>query len=155
MIPTEKWLGEQVDYGALAGNPLIDWICAPLIVAGLIGLLWSLPVPGVFRDSSPALNWGTLFLMAAVVYYFILSISLAFGLLPFVVFVAGAIAWLDTLELPLRAICGVTFITAWGVQLFGRWIAGRPLRPAYHLQHLMISPAWLLASVYRRLGIPY
>jgi hypothetical protein len=118
-------------------------------------MFWSLPVPAVFRDSSPVLNWGTLFLMAAVVYYFILSISLAFGMLPFVVLVAGAIAWLDTFELPLRAICAATFVSAWGAQLFGRWLGGRPLRPAHHLQHVMLSPAWLLASVYRRLGIPY
>jgi uncharacterized membrane protein YGL010W len=155
MLQTEKWLGEHADIGASAGNRLLDWICVPLLVIGLVGLLWSLPVPAAFSESSPVLNWGTLFLMAAVVYYFILSISLAFGILPFVMFVAAVIGWLDALGLPLGPICGIVFLVAWSAQLLWRWASGKPLRPIDHLQHLMIGPVWLLASVYRRLGIPY
>jgi hypothetical protein len=155
MLQTEKWLGEHADIGAIAGNRVLDWICMPLLATSLVGLLWSLPVPAVFSESSPVLNWGTLFLMAAVVYYFILSISLGFGILPFIVVVAAAIGRLDALGAPLGPICGATFLAAWGTQLLGRWVSGKALRPLNQLQHVMIGPAWLLASVYRRLGIPY
>ena len=155
MLQTEKWLGEHADIGASPGNRVLNWICVPVLVTGLVGLLWSLPVPAIFSESSPVLNWGTLFLMAAVVYYFILSISLAFGILPFVVLVAAVIGRADALELPLGPICGAMFLAAWGAQMLGRWATGKPLRPVNHLQHVMIGPVWLLASVYRRLGIPY
>ena len=64
---------------------LLRWLCVPAIVVGLVGLLWSLPVPEAFRASSTALNWGTVFLSAALVYYFMISIPLAFGSLPFIV----------------------------------------------------------------------
>ena len=155
MTDVERWLGEHEDDGAMGGNRVLDWLCSPVIVVGLVGLLWSLPVPAVFREASPALNWGTLFLMSAVVYYFILSLSLAFGLLPFVVLVLAAVAWLDSLEIPLRIVCGTAFLAAWSLQLYGRWSAGLPLRPVTNLQHVMIAPIRLLASVYRRFGVPY
>ena len=74
------WLDE---YGESHQNPVnktIHWICVPLIALSLVGVLWDLPVPGAFEDISPAMNWGMLFLMAAIVYYFILSPRLAVGM---------------------------------------------------------------------------
>ena len=52
----------------------------PLVVIGTVGLLWSLPVPDRFYAISPLVNWGSLFLMAATVYYFIISVPLAIGM---------------------------------------------------------------------------
>ena len=152
MIPTERWLAEE---GAPAWSRVVEGIAVPFVIAGLVGLLWSLPVPAVFREASPVINWGTLFLMAAVVYYFIISISLAFGVLPLVVLIATAVAWLDTLDVPLAAASGLVFLAAWGAQLAGRWSAGVPLRPVTHLLHVMMAPVRMLASLYRRVGIPY
>jgi hypothetical protein len=153
MLTTEDWLGER-DEGALEGNRIVDWICVPLIVIGLVGMFWSLPVPEVFA-ASPVLNWGTLFLMTSVVYYFILSISLAVGILPFIMLVLVVVAWLDSLAIPLRTLCGALFLVAWAAQLFGRFSTGRPVRAMTNLQHVMLAPVRLLATVYRRLGIPY
>lgn len=154
MMPKVGWLDDD-DGAALAGTPWLDWLCVPVIVASLVGMLWSLPVPDVFAAASPVLNWGTLFLMAAVVYYFIASIALAFGLLPFVMLVATLVLWLDALPVPLRSVCGPAFLGAWSLQLFGRWRSGKRLRPFTNLQHVMLAPLRLLAGVYRRLQIPY
>ena len=82
MKTTDQWLAEYARSHRDDTNRLLHWICIPMIVMSIVGLLWSLPVPETFREASPALNWGTVFLMAAVVYYFILSISLAVGTLP-------------------------------------------------------------------------
>ena len=60
-----------------------------MVVLGTVGLLWTLPIPDEFFEISPLLNWGTAFLMAAAVYYFIISVSLAIGMLPFILGVAG------------------------------------------------------------------
>ena len=155
MSPAHHWLER---YGESHKNPinkLLHCICVPLIVISLIGLLWSIPVPVTFQDTSPALNWGTIFLMAAVVYYFIMSISLAFGILPFIALVVAAVTWLDSLPAPLPALSLVIFVVAWVGQFIGHWVEGK--KPSFFedLQFLMIGPLWLLAAVYRRFGIPY
>ena len=155
MSPAHQWLDQYGESHQNKVNKLLHWICVPLIVVSLIGLLWSIPVPGAFQDTSPALNWGTIFLMAAVVYYFIMSISLAFGILPFIALVVAAVMWLDSIPAPLPILSLAIFILAWVGQFIGHWIEGK--KPSFFedLQFLMIGPLWLLAAVYRRLGIPY
>jgi hypothetical protein len=151
----DQWLNEYSrDYGQHT-HKLIPWISIPAVVVSLVGLLWSLPVPETFREASPALNWGTVFLMAAVVYYFIISISLGIGSLPFVIVVVAAVAWADRLSVPLWLMSSIVFILAWGAQLAGQWRTGRPTSIFHNLQLLMIGPLWLLACLYRRLRIPY
>jgi len=126
-----------------------------VIVIGFIGLLWSLPVPETFARTSPVLNWGAIFLLAAVVYYFIISISLAFGMLPFILFVVITVEWMERLSAPLWATSASLFILAWAGQSLGHWLESE--RPCFFrdLQFLMIGPLWLLAAIYRRLRIPY
>lgn len=155
MKTTDEWLAEYGRNHRNDTNKLIHWICVPVIVVSVVGLLWSLPVPETFRAASPALNWGTVFLMAAVVYYFIVSISLAFGALPFVLLVVAVVAWLDRLDLPLWLISLALFGAGWAGQLFGHWLENS--RPAFFrdLMFLMIGPLWLIAGIYRRFRIPY
>ncbi len=155
MSPADQWLDRYGESHNHRVNKLLHWVCVPLIVVSLIGLLWSIPVPAALKATSPALNWGTIFLMAAVVYYFIMSISLAFGILPFVVLVVMAVSWLDSLPIPLPLLSALIFAVAWVGQLIGHRVEGK--RPSFFedLQFLMIGPLWLLAAVYRRLGIRY
>jgi len=152
---TDQWLAEYAHNHRDDTNRLIHWVCVPVIVVSIVGLMWSLPVPETFRAASPALNWGTVFLMAAVVYYFILSISLAIGSLPFVIGVVAAVAWLDRLAVPLWLISAALFAAGWIGQFIGHWHEGS--RPAFFrdLQFLMIGPLWLIAGVFRRFNIPY
>lgn len=155
MRTADEWLDEYSESHQHPTNKLLHWICVPLIVVSLIGLLWSLPVPEAFVDISPALNWGTTFLLASVVYYFIMSMSLAVGMLPVILMVVAAVVWLDQFTAPLWLISGILFVLAWIGQFIGHMIEGR--RPSFFrdLQFLMIGPAWLIAHIYRRLGIPY
>jgi uncharacterized membrane protein YGL010W len=152
---TDQWLDEYAQSHRNGANRYIDWLCIPVIVVSLVGLLWSLPVPETFRSASPALNWGTVFLMAAVVYYFIMSISLAVGALPFIVLVVATVAWLDGFDTPLWATSAALFVAGWVLQFIGHWREGSRLAFFRDLQLLMIGPLWLIASVYRRLNIPY
>ena len=101
MSETDKWL---IDYGethADVENAGLYWLAVPLLVVGTVGLLWSLPIPEAFCNISPLLNWGSAFLMAAVVYYFIISVSLAIGMLPFLFGVAALASWLSVSQYPL------------------------------------------------------
>ncbi len=155
MSTADRWLSAYDQGHTMFCNKVLHWACSPFFVASIIGLLWSLPIPQVFENSSTVLNWGTLFLMAAVVYYFIMSISLALGLLPFVFGTVLGIAWLDRLDTPLWfiSICGLALASTG--QFIGHWIEGGRASLLRDIHYIAIAPLWSLAALYRRLGIPY
>lgn len=149
------WLDAYGAQQALGAKHPSQWLGIPLAVASLVGLLWSIPTPAAFRDSWALLNWGTVFLMATVVYYFILSINLAFGSLPFLVAAAALSAWLDGRLTPLWLIAGLGFTIAIAWQCAVSWSTSRRVNLFGRLQFLMLGPLWLLAAFYRRAGLPY
>jgi len=151
----DAWLDE---YGESHQNPVnkaIHWVCVPLIALSLVGVLWDLPVPQAFGEISPAMNWGMLFLMAAIVYYFILSPALALGMVLVTAGFVLALWWLDSFSMPLWQISVAIFVAAWIGQFIGHAVEGK--RPSFFqdLQFLMIGPLWLLSFIYRRLGIRF
>ncbi len=150
-----QWLD---DYGASHQNPknkLLHWLCVPPIVMCVIGFLWALPTPAAFGSVSPWLNWATLALLPAILYYVVLSPSLAIGATLMLLVLAAVVVWLDGLAWPLWAICAAVFLLAWIGQFIGHSIEGT--RPSFFkdVQFLMIGPLWLIASVYRKLGLHY
>jgi uncharacterized membrane protein YGL010W len=154
MRSASTWLEEYGESHRHPTNKVLHWICVPVIVVSVIGLLWALPVPRVFADVSPWLNWGTLALAAALLYYSALSARLALGMLLVVVAVAGIVYWLDTLTTPLWLVSTVLFVVAWIGQFIGHVYEGK--RPSFFkdVQFLLIGPLWLLAHLYRKVSIP-
>ena len=137
------------------GNRLLHWICVPLSVVSVVGLLWSLPVPEHFERSPSVLNWGTLFLMATIVYYFLISLRLALGMLPFLFGVILLVNWLDEATARLWAVSALLLLLA-SIGLFiGHQLEGRRGSVLRDLYYLMLGPMWLLANVYTRLRVPY
>ncbi len=154
MNETEDWLTRYGDSHAAVASPLVFWAAVPLVVVGVVGLLWWIPVPEEFETISPLVNWGSLFLMAATVYYFIISVPLAIGMLPFVIGVAWVQVWLESSQYsPLHVASGFLLAGIVGLLLGRR--QERPLvQVLKDLQLMMIGPAWLLSVLYRRMGIP-
>jgi len=154
MTETVDWLQHYADSHAELAYPALYWSAVPTVVLGTVGLLWAAPVPEEFGHISPLLNWGSTFLIAAAVYYFIISVPLAFGMLPFVVGVAACQTWLENSDYtPLRVSTGLLL-----AGIIGLWV-GRQRQWSFipvwkDLQLMMIGPAWLLSVVYRRIGIP-
>ncbi len=155
MRSADEWFAEYGESHVNPTNKLIHWICVPAIVVSVIGMLWSLPVPAAFEQISPALNWGTAFVMAAVVYYFLMSVTLGLGMVVIVLAMMAIVHWLDGFATPQWLISVVIFVVAWVGQFIGHLVEGK--KPSFFkdLQFLMIGPAWLLGFIYRRLGIPY
>ena len=154
MGETEDWLKRYGDSHAELTYPSLYWAAVPMVVLGTVGLLWTLPTPDEYYAISPLLNWGSTFLMVAVVYYFIISVPLAIGMLPFVLGVAACQVWLETSDFsPLRVSAGLLL-----AGIIGLWIGRRrqwsPKPVLQDLQLMMIGPAWLLSVLYRRIGIP-
>lgn len=155
MSETDRWLAE---YGASHRNishPAVYWLSVVLLVVATIGLLWALPVPSAFADISPLLNWGTVFLLAAVVYYFIISLPLAFGMLPFVLAIAAFHLWLQhSVYSTLAASAGLGVGALIGLCL-GQFRGNGARGVLNDIQLMMIAPVWLLSRLYRALGIPH
>lgn len=136
-------------------NLWVHRIAAPVAATALVGLLWSLPVPAEFTRMSPVMNWGSAWLMAAIVYYFILSITLGLGMLPVVAAMVACIHWLGGLGPPLWASCALLLASSVAVMTAGHLVEGRPWRILVDLQLIMIAPALTLSRLYRKLHIPY
>ena len=136
-------------------NPLVYWAAVPMVVLGTVGLLWSLPTPVEFAEISPLLNWGSAFLMATAIYYFIISLSLAIGMLPFLLGIAAVQVWLVQSAYPQLGV-SVGLLVAGTA---GLWL-GRPGGARFgavwqDLQLMMIGPVWLLSALYKRFNVPF
>lgn len=155
MTLAEQWLEEYSKTRPGYRLTPLTWLSVLVLVTGMVALLWTLPTPAAFEPSADVLNWGTLFVMAVIVYYFIVSIRLAVGAVPFIVGIVAAVAWLDRLQTPLWIVGG---------GLAGLGLVGHGLEHIKHgrlppfgreLQLSMIAPLWLVAVIYRRLRIPF
>ena len=156
MRPIQSPLDE---YGESHRNPVnkaIHWVAVPVIVRTVVALLWSIPFPAVASGAGIPVNWATIALLVAQLYWFRLSVSLALGLLAYnaamvilTVRIGAAAPW------PLWQLAIAVFVAAWILQFIGHAIEGK--RPSFFrdLQFLLIGPAWLLAFVYRGLGLRY
>ncbi|MGB5490135.1 MAG: hypothetical protein WBM76_04840 [Woeseiaceae bacterium] len=150
-----SWLLRYEQRHTNLSNPVVYWAAVPMVVIGTVGLLWSLPTPVEFYEISPLLNWGSAFLIAATIYYFIISLSIAIGMLPFMLGLASLQLWLAASGYPALGVSlGLLVAGTVGLSL-GRRGAGGVLAILQDLQLMMIGPAWLLSVMYRRFGIPY
>jgi len=144
-------------YGESHQNPInktIHWICIPLIMFSLMGMLWSVPLPSALQIH-PLINLGTLLIVFALIFYLKLSVTLALGML----IIGGAMLYgnfvLSQNTDNLFMISFVIFFLAWVGQFIGHKIEGK--KPSFFedLQFLLIGPMWLLGFIYRSLGIKY
>lgn len=137
-------------------NKTIHWICVPLIVFSIIGLLWAIPVPQVFEDIGQGwLNWGTIFMVLAFIYYILLSPQLSLGMIVVSGSMAVGLYLINQSALPLWLVSVVIFVGAWVGQFIGHNIEGKKPSFLKDLQFLLIGPLWLLSFIYNRIGIKY
>lgn len=151
MKTADQWFD---DYGRSHQNPLnklIHWICIPLIVMSLLGLLICIPLPFGPEWLDPALV-----LMAfAMGFYALISVRLAAGMVVVTsAMYLGALA-LQILPTPLWVSSLLVFVLAWVGQFIGHTIEGQKPSFFQDVQFLLIGPLWLLGFVYRRAGIAY
>lgn len=151
MKTIDTWLDK---YGESHQNPVnktVHWICIPLIMVSLLGLSAAVPVP----LASPAFHLGTIGCLLAIAYYFVLSPKLAVGMIGVSVVMLGIVAVIASSSIPLWAASLAIFVLAWIGQFWGHKVEGK--KPSFFedLQFLLIGPLWLLAAIYRRMGLSY
>ncbi len=156
MRSIQEWLDEYAESHRNHTNKLIHWICVPSIMLSLIGLLWSIPVPGAVSSISPFLNWATVFVVFALGYYIMLSPKLAAGMVPVVAaMMAINYALWGVFQEKIWLVSVAIFFVAWVGQFIGHKIEGK--KPSFFkdLQFLLIGPLWLLSFIYKSAGVSY
>jgi len=131
-------------YGETHQNPVnkaIHWVCVPLIMWSALAALWV---------ASPLAVYGLIAI--AVVYYALMSVPLAVGMLALAVLMVAPLPFVGPY---LLWIALAVFVLAWIGQFIGHAIEGRKPKFLQDLQFLLIGPAWLLQFVYRAAGIRY
>jgi hypothetical protein len=152
MPEPDRWLS---DYGRSHReilHPSLYWLAVLSLVPATAGLLWSLPIPQEFAETSPLLNWGTAFLMAVIVYYFIISLPLAIGMLPYVLATAALWLWMTGAGLSVAGASAGLMVASLAGLCVGHWGRGGIRATFADVQLMMIGPAWLLSRLYKRLG---
>ena len=123
-------------------NELIHFVCVPVIVFSLLGLLWSMH-PLVALSVSGAAMW----------YYFKLSPPFAVGMLAMTALMLALLS-----VMPRYTVLPVSiaiFVVAWIGQFIGHQIEGK--KPSFFddLRFLLIGPLFVLSVLYRRLRVAY
>lgn len=156
MKSIHQWLSEYGESHQNHTNKTVHWICVPLIMFSLIGLLWSIPTPDSFKNFSFPLNYGTIFLLLALCYYLVLSIPLTIGMLFVTTAIIAGNYYLAKADIaPLWLISILIFAVAWIGQFIGHNIEGKKPSFLKDLQFLLIGPMWLLSFIYKKLNIAY
>lgn len=150
----QQWFDE---YGEGHRNPVnitVHWVAVPLIYFSMVGLLMAIPAPA-YRYVDHYL-WAFLAMGAVWIFYMQRSFSIAIGMVIFNVACLWAGRWLDQhAAWPLWAICLSIFVLAWIAQFIGHGVERKKPSFLKDLLFLLIGPAWLMAKLYRRLGIAY
>ncbi len=142
-------------------NKSIHWICVPLIVFSLLGLVWAIPFPYIkfLGQYNGFLNWASFFIAFSIYYYYKLSPVLSYLMLIVVFAFSYGIIELDDWQKAggpaLWLVCLVIFVLSWAGQLIGHKIEGK--KPSFldDLKFLLIGPVWLLHFILKKLSIKY
>jgi uncharacterized membrane protein YGL010W len=152
--PIDRWFASYSGDHRDPTNQLIHVICVPAILWSAIALRWCIPVPqGLFVPGA----WAALAMFAAWMFYYRASRPLGLGMLAMFVLMGFFTRLLqETIGLQnLMYTAIAVFVVAWIGQFVGHKIEGR--KPSFFtdLTYLLIGPAWVLAKLYRKLGLPY
>ena len=142
-------------------NKTIHWICVPLIVFSIIGLISAIPFPqiGFLGKYNMYINWFSIVMAASIYYYLKLSPILSylmlffFGICYFFVVQLGYLEKAGGLKLWESSL--IIFVLAWIGQFIGHKIEGK--KPSFldDLKFLLIGPLWLLSLLLKKLKINY
>jgi len=142
-------------------NKLIHWICVPLIVFSLMGLVWAIPFPYLkFLGSyNGYFNWASFVIAFSVYYYYklspILSYIMLLAVMLFVYLITLLAGWQHNGGLALWEVCGAIFVIAWTGQFIGHKIEGKKPSFLTDLKFLLIGPMWLLHFIFKKFSIRY
>lgn len=156
MKAIDRLLSEYGESHQNSTNKLIHWVCVPLIMFSLLGLLMSIPF---VMERSLLLNWASTFFYGTLLYYLRLSLSMFLGfiLIGGIMIFGNYSMWAsfsyDAQQLAM--VSAIVFFVAWVGQFIGHKIEGKKPSFIKDLQFLLIGPAWLMHFIFKKIGIGY
>ena len=152
MRTINDWLNEYGESHKNETNKLIHWICVPIIVFSILGMLYAVKLPFTLGDYQ--LNVGLIISVAVLLYYFSLSASLSVGMFLYLLVCMLLANLIESSRImPLWLFSIIIFVLAWVGQFYGHKIEGKKPSFLKDLQFLMIGPAWLMSFIYKKLGV--
>jgi uncharacterized membrane protein YGL010W len=123
-------------------NEIIHFVCIPLIVLSLLGILWAI---------HPVVALATT--LASLFYYIQLSAQFAVGMGVMSAVMLGILAIMP--EYTVLPVSIAVFVVAWIGQFIGHKIEGK--KPSFFddLRFLLIGPLFVLSFLYRRMRVAY
>jgi len=156
--PVDRWFEAYAADHQHPANQSLHVFCVPAIVWSILALLYVIPTPQFWRDPLPSEGVFAAVAAAMALFFWLrLSWTLGIGSL----LLTAASLWLAATlagafgSLSLLWIAIAVFVIAWIGQFIGHHIEGR--RPSFFtdLVYLLIGPPWVLAKVYRKVGLSY
>lgn len=142
-------------------NEIIHWVCVPLIVFSLLGLVWSIPFPHLafLGKYNGYLNWASFLIAFSIYYYYKLSPVMSYLMLILIFIMSMGIVKIEQAQADggpaLWLVCAVIFVLAWIGQFIGHKIEGK--KPSFldDVKFLLIGPIWLLHFICKKIGLRY
>jgi uncharacterized membrane protein YGL010W len=142
-------------------NKALHWICIPLIMFSLLGLIWSIPFPHLefLGRFNGFVNWASFLIAFSIYYYYRLSPVLSYVMLLVLFVFSGLIVGLEKWQAlggpAVWVVCVAIFVLAWIGQFIGHGIEGK--KPSFFddLKFLLIGPVWLIHFLFKKAGIRY
>lgn len=142
-------------------NELIHWICVPLIVFSLLGLVWSIPFPHLsfLGRYNGFVNWGSFLIAFSVFYYYKLSPVMSYLMLILTFAMSFIIVLLEKWQLnggpAVWQVCAIIFVLSWLGQFYGHKKEGKKPSFLEDVKFLLIGPIWLLHFICKKVGLRY
>ena len=140
--PIDRFISRYSESHLHPLNEAIHCVCVPAIVFALLGMVWSLH------------PWAAVLVsLASLAYYLWLSRPFALGMLLMSLAMLWGLSAIPPEQLFVVALA--VFVLGWIGQFVGHKIEGK--KPSFFddLRYLLIGPLFVLAVLYRRLGIVY
>lgn len=159
--PVDTYFTEYAKSHQNPTNKLIHWICVPLIVFSIMGLVWAIPFPYIkfMGQFNGYFNWASFLVAFSIFYYYKLSPVLSYLMLlvlfGFSYCIIALVDWQKAGGPAMWQVCAIIFVLSWIGQFIGHKIEGK--KPSFldDIKFLLIGPAWLLHFLLKRVSIRY
>jgi len=151
MKSIDQWLSEYGESHQNPTNKMVHFVCVPVIFFTIVGLMYCIKLP--FSIGGYPVTVAHFVLLFVAVYYSLLSIPLAIGMVLYSAFCIALCMAIDTAPYYLLGTSIGLFILAWIAQFWGHNVEGKKPSFLKDLQYLMIGPAWIMSFLFRKAGL--
>lgn len=158
MRSVDSWFAEYDISHKNDINKRVHWICVPLIFFSVIGLSHEVNFPFIASflpmEYHFFANLSSLIILGGLLFYLRMSLTIFIFMILACSLCLTGVFFLESKGINLW-VSLFLFIGAWIGQFIGHHVEGKKPSFLKDLQFLFVGPAWCIAFVFRKIGIPY